>query len=116
MNHPEYVRALEYRERLIGLLNNARRTMTDQGFSAFSRGIEHEISQLDHELATYARGSQGRFAAWLGMGTRTYSVGNCPGPIPGLEQKLSGAIRVEVSSTPDSVREKADQLTCLCLA
>lgn len=82
MNHPEYLQTLDYRRRLEGLVAAASSTMSEAGFNAFAGSVECELSNLDRKIADYVQGPEGRFASWIGMRTRTFSISEVQKPTP----------------------------------
>jgi hypothetical protein len=55
MTKIEYLNGLEHRKRIHRMRELAAKTMTVPGFTAFSRGLEHQLEELDAELTKYER-------------------------------------------------------------
>lgn len=99
MNRTEYLRGLEHRERLAGMLEMARKTMTPHGFAAFSRGIEYQLRELEDQLSAYERSGSAKFCGWMGM--KVYTVSSGP-----LEEPAKPRIADLLVTVDDSVERK----------
>jgi hypothetical protein len=100
MNYPEYKQAVEYRDRLLKLLETGRSTLPPVGFKSFSYSISGKVQKLEKELADFQKSSCGSMCSWMGLPLRTSKVFNVTAQI--TQDASSSSLNVRWNSPAES--------------